>query len=328
MKEATEEDVVRGPDREMEFALKIIDRVRSTYGDHPPRASARASHWLGLAGPSIKDAANALDRETTNWLAKAHKIKWTPANPVQAPIMPNIRLDIGNNRPQIITPGETVNITWTITNLEKVPVNRASVFVRSEAPGFDTREILVGDLPAASMKTGVVQVAVPNNFAPGSLAIRIGVAVDAWPVRGATADYSLQIEDTPKARLSAVATLVEDLSGHVVGVLEARERARIRVDLRNDGDIDAVDLDVKLLNLSGTQVQLEQDSLAIDELSVGEEKHVYFDIKGAKTIVTSEMSFGMSVEGPEVSVPLRQRFAIKSLPTADLSAKPVRVMSH
>ena len=328
MKEATEEDVVRGPDREMEFALKIIDRVRSTYGDHPPRASARASHWLGLAGPSIKDAANALDRETTNWLAKTHKIKWTPANAVQAPIMPNIRLDIGNNRPQIITPGETVNITWTITNLEKVPVNRASVFVRSEAPGFDTREILVGDLPAASMKTGVVQVAVPNNFAPGSLAIRIGVAVDAWPVRGATADYSLQIEDTPKARLSAVATLVEDLSGHVVGVLEARERARIRVDLRNDGDIDAVDLDVKLLNLSGTQVQLEQDSLAIDELSVGEEKHVYFDIKGAKTIVTSEMSFGMSVEGPEVSVPLRQRFAIKSLPTADLSAKPVRVMSH
>ena len=158
----------------------------------------------------------------------------------------------------------------------------------------------------------------PNNSAPGSLAIRIGVAVDAWPVRGATADYSLQIEDTPKARLSAVATLVEDLSGHVAGVLEARERARIR----------AVDLDVKLLNLSGTQVQLEHDSFAIDELAIGEEKHVYFDIKGAKTIVTSEMSFGMSVEGPEISVPLKQRFAIKSLPTAELSAKPVRVMSH
>ena len=276
----------------------------------------------------LKEMAAKLDRETVGWLNDKHHVKWEPANHLTASAAPALRLTLANSNKQVVTPGDSVNIAWTISNPEKTSAHRISLFARGEAPGIETKEVLVGELEANSVKKGVVQITVPANFPPGPLALRIGLAVDAWPLRGSSADFSIQVEDRPVARLSVLATLVEDYTGHITGVLEPRETARIRLDLRNEGEVDAEELAVKLVNLSGSQLQLASEPVVVDELVTGDEKHIYFNVKASKTMLSSELSFGVCVESADLRVPFRQRFAIKSLPSAEVSAKPIRALSH
>jgi hypothetical protein len=68
--------------------------------------------------------------------------------------------------------------------------------------------------------------------------------------------------------------------------------------------------------------------LEIKELAAGEEKHVYFNVRGAKTMYSSELGFGVSIESTDLNTPFRQRFAVKSIPSSEVSAKPVRVLRH
>ena len=318
----------RSQDQEADLAVKIFSRIRDTYGDHLPKSGARASHWLGLVGPTVKELTAKNDKEVSSWLMDKFKIRWSKPDHLSPAVAPNLKLILGSSDHNSVTPGDTINLAWSIFNSENVPVDRVSVFVRSDMNGIDTRETLVGEIPAKSVKKGIIQVNVPPQFPAGRLALRIGVAADAWPLGGVSSDFVIQVDDKPSAQVSVLATLVDDNSGHISGVLEPRESAKIRLDVRNDGDIDAENLAVKLHNLSGAQLQIAADSVEIDELASGEEKHVYFNVRGAKTMYSSELGFGVSIESTDLNTPFRQRFAVKSIPSSELSAKPVRVLSH
>lgn len=315
-------------DREAELALKIFDRIHETYGDHLPKSGARASHWMGLIGPVIRDVTTRNDKEVASWLMDKFRLKWSKPDHLSPAITPNLKLLLSNNNSGSVTPGDTVNIAWSVFNTEDVQVDRVSIFVRSDIAGIDTRETLIGDIAPKSTKKGVIQITVPTQFPAGPLALRIGVATDAWPISGVSSDFVVQVDEKPTAQVSVLATLVDDKNGHISSVLEPREAARIRLDVRNEGAIDAANLNVKLVNLSGYQLSLINDSVEIEELASGEEKHVYFNVRAGKTMYTSELSFGVSIESLDLGAPFRQRFAVKSLPSSEVSAKPVRVLSH
>jgi carboxyl-terminal processing protease len=318
----------RPQDREAEMALKIFDRIRGTYGDHLPKSGARASHWLGLVGPVIRDLTARNDKEVSAWLMDKFKLRWSKPDHLSSAVAPNLKLLLSGTNTSSVTPGDTVNIAWSVHNTEEIPVDRVSVFVRSEIAGIDTRETLIGEIPAKTTKKGVIQITVPPQFPTGQLALRIGVASDAWPLGGVTSDFVVQVDEKPTAQVSVAATLVDDTSGHISGVLEPRESARIRLDVRNDGDIDAANLTVKLVNLSGSQLSVINDSVELEELASGDEKHVYFNVRAAKTMYSSELGFGVSIESIDFGSPFRQRFAVKGLSSSEVSAKPVRIMSH
>ena len=314
-----------GPDREMDFAVKIIDKVHSAYGDRLPAGTQRASHWLGLAGPVLNSAASALDVEAVTWLKAKHHVDWKTR---QNPLIPKVEIRLNEKNPHEIVPGEAVTLNYIIDNHESVPLAHASLFIRSEVSGFDTKEVLLGEIPAGAHQSGSVQITVPSYFDPTTLALRVGLALDAWPVRGAASDFNLNVNERLVAKISAHTELVGESGGYIAGSLERNEKARVRIDLLNDGDIDAADLDIKMVNLAGSQVQVVHDSASIDSLGVGERKHVYLDIKAGKSLVSSELAFGLYVQSPDLKTPLRQRFIINSQPSEFISGQPAKSLSH
>ena len=312
-------------DREMDAALQIINTVHAAYGDHLPTPMQKAAQWLTLAGSALRDAGSILDAEAAAWLKKKHQVVWLPR---RNPAAPRVSIHLSNVNTHNFVPGETVTINYTIDNQEAVPLAHASIFVRSEVSGFDTKEILIGEIPAGRRQSGSLQITLPGQFEATALALRVGLALDAWPVRGAVTDLNLSINERLVAKLSAHTELVGEFGGRVAGYLERGERARVRIDLRNDGDVDAASVEVKLINLAGKQIQVIHDTATIESLAVGENKHIYLDIKAGRSLVSSELAFGLYVQSPDLKSPLRQRFVISSKPSEVISGQPAKNLSH
>lgn len=320
------EDDVGRPDQEMDVALKVIEKVRGTYGEKLPDGTLRASHWLGLAGPAIADIADRLDREAVRWLSARHRVDWH-ALP-NAAAAPNIELRIVPATQRSVAAGETLTLAWTVVNHEAVTLSRTSLFVRSEVPGFETKEELIGTLPAGAERSGTTTVQIPSHWDPGALPLRVGLAADAWPVPNATAEVQVQVMGRPVAQLTAKAQLVDEVGGRQADVLEGREKARLRIDLQNVGEAKANDLQVKIINLAGSQVQVQDQPIKIQALEQGTARQLFVDIEAAKTLYTPELAFGLYVESPDLRLPFRQRFTIKGAPNAAVSAKAPGMTSH
>jgi carboxyl-terminal processing protease len=322
-----EQDQERGPvDREMEMALSIIARLHDVYGERLPEEAQRSTHWLGMAGPVISKKVAELDAESRAHLLQKFAVPWSePGMPVYNA---NVDLQLESGEWGEVLPGQTLALKWRIHNREERPVERVSVYVRSEMPGFETKEILVGGLPAKGDKRGTLEVQVPPSWEPGPLVLRVGVAVDAWPAKSGAADVPVQVRARPVAVLEAAVELIEESGGRSEGVLEGQEKAKLRVTLRNVGDADASELTAKLINLSGEQVKIENDGVKVSSLAAGATNEARFSVRASKTLLSDELAFGLLVEAGELRSPLRQRFTIKSRGSGELSSKSPGVMSH
>ncbi len=319
-----EDDEPRKHDVELELAMTMIRKIHDTYGDKLPDGTGRASHWLALAGPAINGVAEKLDSEARGWIAQKHKVDWTTT----ATKATDVGIELADKGEVKTLPGATLPVKYRLINRGNQRVERVSVFVRSDQPGFDTKEVLVGAVDADSTKDGTLQVAIPAAWEPGPLLLRIGVAVDAWPARSGGTELLVQVGARAVADLRADVTLVGESGAHADGVLEAKEKARLRVSLQNDGEIPARDLQVRLINLSGSQVIVDPKPRPVEVIDRGAEKDVFITVEGGKTLYSQEIIVGLLVEGPGLRTPVRQKFSLKAAPNAKLSKAGSNLIGH
>ena len=314
-------------DEELATALQIISKVHATYGDLLPEGTRRASHWLALAGPSIEATAKRLGHNAEAWLKSHYGVDWQGSS--QQAAQPELELALDPSNPVVVTTGETLNVGWKILNHGTGPANRVSVYVRSDLPGFETKEVLIGQVAAEGARSGVVAVPIPSQWDPELLHLRVGLAVDAWPAPSAAVDYAVQVNTRPVAALTAQVDLIDDNTGLVPGVLEGHEKARLAIDVSNTGDVAASDLKIKVVNLAGTQVQLSNSAVGVNEIDAGDDKRVFVDIQGARTLYSQDLDLGLLVESPDLKTAFAQRFTIKALPNGALSkSKTSGLTSH
>ncbi len=312
----------RVQDQEMEMALKVIAKIKDTYGNKLPAGTSRASHWLGLAGPVIAATSDKLDHEAAVWLKKRYGLDWTAA---LAPVSnPDLKLSLVDDAAKEITTGETLHVPWTIENKEAVTIERASIYVRSELPGFETKEILIGVIPANGTKKGTFELPIPPGFDTGMLTMHFGVAVDAWPVRQANAEFTTEV--LPRAVADIVATVSLDDAG-TPQLLEPKEKAKLKIDLKNIGQVAATEVKLRVVNLSGSQVDVMSETLAVGDIDPNDHQTAYVSVTGGKTLYTSDLSFGVFVESPDLRSPLRQRNVVKGRPNGQLP-QVSKAMSH
>lgn len=313
----------RKEDREMEFALSLIKKVHETYGDNPPDGTGRATHWLGLAGPVLAAQAEDLDKKARDFLANTMKVDWGAADPHA--VSPDLELTLDQSTSKTVVPGESLKLKWTITNNEKHKVERLSVFVRSEASGFETKEVLLGGVEGKTARNGILEVPIPQQWEAGPLLLRVGVAADAWPARHAAADFRVDVGRRPVAELTADVTLVEESGGKVPRTLESKEKARLRIDLYNAGDAPARDASLKVINLAGSQITIAKDEVQLAPIPPGGNKLVYVDIVGGKALFTASLGLGLYVESQDLKQPLRHRFEVDAKPN---TTKVSNVIGH
>lgn len=315
----------RKEDLELDLAKEVLHRVHRSYGDQVLPGTVRASHWLAIAGPALKEKTAKMDFVTGNWLRQKFGLNWTP---VQIPDGgADLQLTIHSPQYQEVYPGDDLKLRYTIKNNGTRASNRLSVFVRSETAAIDTREYLVGDVPAGGEFSGEISYPIHKAMEEGPAQLRIGVGADAWPSADAIVDHWVNIGKRSYSELEAEVDLVEETGGKIQGVLECRETAKLRVTFYNRGDVALNNVDVSIMNLAGSQIALKDTVKTVPDIGVGESRTVDFSLKGDKVLHSAEIGFGVFADSSGLRMPLKQKFEIRGLPAGAIS-KASNIISH
>ncbi|MEZ4741277.1 MAG: S41 family peptidase [Bdellovibrionota bacterium] len=311
-------------DRDLEIALTVIGKVNEIYGSVLPKDAARSSHWLALASDEVKKKIDRWDEEAARYLNKKFKINWKDSKQIIEHKF--LSFSVPKKIEQEVFPGETIKVPFKIVNTDSIAIQQISIFLRSDKFGIDVNELLLGEIKANSELSGDIDLKIPTYFNPGQVVVELGLAVGSKLTRVPMKHLIVKVSKRPTPVLLPIVELLGEVGGKIAGALEANEKAKIVVTLKNDSDIIANDLNVQILNFSGKQVNLDVFNKDIAKILPKESARVEFDVNAAKSLHSVSLDFGLSVEGDSLELPLREKVNIKSIPTP--VSKVSNVIAH
>ncbi|MEZ4399449.1 MAG: MXAN_5808 family serine peptidase [Kofleriaceae bacterium] len=175
--------------------------------------------------------------------------------------------------PGPLAPGATVGMTARVTNTGATPAYRVHLRAHADYGLFDDDELVIGKLLPGQTKTFTSRFEVPKD----SIRRVDRIAFDLTEARGAGAAIApvpVQLEAAPRPMFAYGHQLIDEGNGD--GLLQRRERHRMRVVIKNIGTGTAKEATAVLRNASGDGVQLDSSRMELGELAPGAQKTVEF----------------------------------------------------
>jgi carboxyl-terminal processing protease len=313
-------------DQELNLALIIIEKVLSIYGQKTPSSGSRSSHWLALSGPEITKKLNYMDNVTSKWLEDKVHINWSSSG--SPPTNPHIDLTFDDANQSEIEIASNMQIKWRIINREKVPIHRTSLYLRSDESDFDTQEILIGTLQPNQEISGEIRAPISTSVKSPSMILKLGVVVDGTPLPHVHAEHLVQIREKNLATLSTNIEIAEEKGGSLPGIIEQGEKAKLRLIVENKGTESTSKIKLNVINLGGTQFELQKNAPDLFELKPGGSIELAIHVHASSTIDSPELNLGICLDGENLKEPVRQRFSFKAQPSRKFSAEKSSSIGH
>jgi len=228
----------------------------------------------GLVKSAKQLVAKRRDSEDVKLSAALSKlgVDWAPAPPSKdapAKLTATVTLD----KPGPLAPGTLVAVTATVTNTGTTPAYRVHVRTHADDGNFDDDELVIGKVAPGETRSFTTRVEIPKD----AIGRFNRLAFDLVEGRGATAAVTpidIAISAAPRPIFAYSHQLIDEGNGD--GLLQRRERHRLRVQVKNTGSGVAKETTAILRNASGDGVQLDSSRMEIGELAPGASKTVEF----------------------------------------------------
>lgn len=280
-------------DKELELAQQIIGRVAQKYGVPAMDGTKRAGHWLGVCSDIINKNIAHDEDVVGAYLQKNFKVTWGGARQDRVLTSQNYELKVGKDH-FVAAEGSKLKIPFEVVNRSD-NAERVSVFVRSNSGQVATQEILLGKLHRQEVRKGELEVPIYSGIPVDSDVLQIGVAADSQPILKSFQRVVLEVSRGAAPKYMASLLLEDEGVGKYPGVLEAKEQARIRVIVKNEGSLRAENVEVRLTNLAGKQIYLVEKPFSIAAINPGEEQSVLVPVGAAKHLFSHDLAIGVEV---------------------------------
>lgn len=283
------------PDPEMDIAMTIFSKLKSSYGFSLPESARRSGHALALAMPEVKENLREMSAKSARWLKDKAQVDWI-TDPFRQPEKAALALQITAPREGLLaTTGSRLEVPWKVTNLGAQNAENVSVFVQSPIAGLETREVLVGRIPAGQTREGRLKLYIPQTLSIGRHYVNAGIAVDAQALSNAQGEFLIDVKDESKFSLSANVDFVDGDKSQRKGVLEPNENGMLRLVISNPSDEAAEEISIRVSNLGGQQVSVPKSEFKLDRVNPRESREVFVRIDGKEKLSSSPLIFGVTV---------------------------------
>lgn len=306
------------PDVPLLFATKFLDEISKRDGVPYPKERLRASYWKASADAFVKKSLQDFDRSTMEWMAKDKKVNWSEGN--ESPDDDrNLVFSVNMPKRLQLAEGKTLEVPYQIKNNSRKTINRLSVYLSGIQSALGTNEVLLGKIDAGQTLSGVMKFDMKISAKEGSVRMRAGLARSGWPVPQREREFTVELLETKKPDIAMTMSLSSEEGGSQAGVLEPSEKAKVRVLLKNNSNIVAHKVEVKLVSLAGRQIAVDSRPYTMGDLKPGESRAVLIPVTATAQVVTEEFKFGALVESEEFVEPSKMHFALPSSPKARMS---------
>ena len=294
------------------LATGIFDDLLEKNGFPLPPERKRATYWLASSSEYIASETSLRDLDVSEYINKQHKIGWKETSPIEDYSM--LEMKILSQRSLKIKEGQEVSIEWELINKSSLPVDRVSVFLRSNEPEISTREQLVGKIEPESVYRG--ETVFRSSLVTDEIPYRVflGASIEAWPIFASQRYVDIKVEPSEKPDITYELELVEE-KGKMNGILEPGESAVIEVTLENGSKTTAHNVNASLVNFSGRQVKLGKVVVRKPvQLDTSETTKFQFPISISQDLKSKNLHFGLTIDAQEYLVPLKNNHILKAVP--------------
>jgi hypothetical protein len=191
--------------------------------------------------------------------------------------------------------GNLLEVPWKITNLGSQNAENVSVFVQSPIAGLETKEVLVGKIPAGQTREGKLNVFIPAALSVGRHYVNAGIAIDAQAIPNAQGEFLIEVSDEKRFSLSASVEFVDGDRSQKTGQLEPLEAGSLRVVVSNPSSVTAKDVSLKISNLGGAQISIPQTEFKLDKVDGGSSGEIMVRMDGKDKLESSSVVIGLTV---------------------------------
>lgn len=306
----------------LEFSLKVLMELAKRDGVPYPAERLRSSYWKASASSLIRKSLADLDKRSSEWLRRDLKVDWSNGRE-SAAADKEIVFNVQVPKRLAIKEGGTLEVPWQLRNTGKLPIYRLSAYLSGIQTSLGTNEVLIGKIDAGQTLKGVMKFQLNVDAKEGTIRMRAGLAHSGWPVVGKEQNFSVELRETQEPNINLNMYLANEEGGSQAGILEANERAKIKIILKNNSAVPAHDVEVRLVNLAGMQIRLDSNPIAVGRLNPGENKTVFVPLVASANLVSEDFRFGASVKSNEHVLPKKTHFALPSVPNARVSKSDV-----
>jgi uncharacterized membrane protein len=207
--------------------------------------------------------------------------------------------------------GEVLEIPWKIQNLGQRDINRVSVYATPLNGGFEPIEILVGKIDAKSSRRGVLKLTVPASASLAPSYLRIGAAVDSLAALSKHADLTITAKPRTTSELVPEFQFLDGANSSQTHRLDANESAKFRMSIYNRGIAPTRSAKLRIVNLSGKQVQIEEKSYELGSIGQSERKSFEVPITAEADLDhRTPLHFGIEIVSDDLAEPIRETIVI------------------
>jgi carboxyl-terminal processing protease len=228
--------------------------------------------------PALVKAAKAIvakkrveeDKKLADALTKL-SVDWSAPGTGEPPAKLSATMSMSPAGP--VAPGAIVTLTGTVKNEGAGPAYRVHARAHADDQVFDDAELVFGKIPAGESRTFTARVEMPKD----AIARVDRISFDLKEARGATANVTpleVAIEAAARPTFSYSHHLIDEGNGD--GLLQRREKHRMKVMIKNTGTGAAPEATAILRNASGDGVQLSSSRMEVGALAPGATKAIEF----------------------------------------------------
>jgi carboxyl-terminal processing protease len=308
----------KAKDVPLEFSVRVLTELAKKDGVPYPAERLRSSYWKASAAGLIRKSLADLEKRSTDWLRRDLKVDWNEGKESAAPDK-DVMFSVQIPKRVTMKEGSTLEVPWLLKNVGKFPVHRLSAYLSGIQGSLGTNEVLIGKIEPGQVLKGVMKFDLKVDAKDGTVRMRAGLARSGWPVVGKEQNFAIELQETQEPNITLDMYLSNEEGGSQAGILEANERARIKVILKNNSNIVAHNVDLRLVNLAGNQIRVDSNPLSVGQMAPGSSKVVFVPLVASANLVSEEFRFGASVKSTEHVVAKKTHYSLPSIPNARVS---------
>lgn len=264
-----------------DFPIRFAQRLVSASG-----TTFQRDAMLKVVEPELQKTS---EEEVEKISAELHKLKvdWSSgATPARPKLEVSVTSDQENN---VITAGETLKLTATVTNKGDEPIYRLRAVTDTENYLFNDREFVFGKLAPGETRTWDTKVKVPKHLdtREDTIKLKFGAMGNDIDV---PAEFQVRTQASARPHFGFT-YFIDDSKGNGDGVLQPNEEVTMHLRVTNNGKGDSEKTTAYLRNVSKSALFLTQGRSEPSAIKAGEDHTFAF-----KFNVKEVPSDGLKVE--------------------------------
>lgn len=284
-------------DFELECAVEILNSFTSKR-KIALKNPVRSTYWLKLAQNDLRYKFGIWGDAVKKYFSQKHHVDfdagWARQKPMEKPLIYISDEEI--NKLKNIEPGKKMMVDIKVYNPNFKKLPSVSLYWFSDKNYIPLQEVLFSGIEPQKSKRFSLPLTMPSNWGAKKFNLFLGVNIFGFESYRLNQKIFARMKSVETPDINFDLTFIDGPKSHFKNKIEPNEKGFIQIYLKNTGSRTAKNIEIKLINLSGTQFSFPNQQVeTLKNLKSQHSSKLRIPIQAGRKLYNDKAFFGIQV---------------------------------